>query len=472
MRRDRSAVLHFVSQVVRSIAGFGTTLFAAQYFGASGLGIYSELLAVLFWVKLPGNSIRTAVSKRMSESEAVTGHFTAGALTILGYGTVVGLVIYVFETRINEYFGVEVAALAFLLLATNMFLDISRGGIEGAKRVALSGWLNTLESIIRLLAQIAFALSGAMLLSLVYGHILSMAAITMVGLYFLRERLTIPSLSEFGDLRRFTQYSWLSNVEGVAINWLDLLVLGYFVTDDFIGIYTAVWTLTGFLALAGKSISSTLFPELSQLGSDGRISKARELISDSLLFTGIFLIPGLFGAAVIGDQLLRVYGAEFSRGALILLVLILARTMHTFGRQAINALNGLDYPQRTFRINALFISANLVLNISLVFIFDQYGLGWYGAAIATLLSSCIYFSAGWVVLSAEIGDISFPVTGIGKQIVSSVVMTAVVYTLTLFVPDTLLSAVGLVFVGAAVYGSLLLAISSPIREKVLRVADL
>lgn len=469
MRRDRSAVLHFASQIARSVAGFGTTLFAAQYFGASGLGIYSEILAILFWIKLPGNSVRTAVAKRMSESETATGHFAAGVVSIWGYGLAVGFIIYLFETQINAYLGVEVAFLVFLLLLTNMSLDLTRGGIEGKKQVAISGWLNSFESILRLGGQISFALGGAMLLGLVYGHILSMVLISVCGLYLLRDRISIPSRTEFTDLRQFTQYSWLSNVEGAAVNWLDLLVLGYFVSDDFIGIYAAVWTLTGFLALAGKSISSTLFPELSQLGSDGRMDEARNLIADSLLFTGIFLIPGLFGAAIIGGQLLQIYGPEFPRGAQILLLLIFARTLHTFGRQVINALNGLDYPELTFRINGLFIGTNLVLNVVLVYVFDLYGLGWYGAATATLVSSGVYFLAGWIGLSKEIGGISFPSIGVSKQVGSSIVMVVTVYFLTLYAPATLPSTIGIVFVGAAIYSIVLLGVSPPIRAKVRRL---
>ncbi|WP_262176965.1 polysaccharide biosynthesis C-terminal domain-containing protein [Haloarcula laminariae] len=469
MRRDRSAVLHFVSQLVRSLAGFGSTLFAAKYFGAGGLGIYSQIIALLFWLKLPGNSIRTAVSKRMSESRLVTGHFAAGLFLVLVYGVVVSLFIIALDGFVASYVGTDVAVLLVGLVLANMLLDITRAGLEGRRQVALSGWLSSIESLLRLVGQVTFALTGALVLGLVYGHIVSMAVIALTGLFLLWDHLTLPSRADFTDLRRFTQYSWLSNVEGIAINWLDLLVLGFFVADKFVGIYTAAWTLTGFLSLAGKSISSTLFPELSELGSDERLAEARQLVSDSLLFTGIFLIPGLFGALAIGDRILRIYGPEFAQGAYILVILLAARTVHTFGRQAINTLNGLDYPRATFRVNTAFILLNLVLNVGLVSLFSLYGLGWYGAAVATLLSSCGYLWYGWQMLTDRAGSIPVPAGDIAKQGLASVVMGAAVYSLTPFVPASLPYTLTLVALGAAIYGAVLVVISAEVRLKLCRL---
>lgn len=469
MRRDRTAVLHFMSQIVRSIAGFGTTLFAAQYFGAGGLGVYSQILAILFWLKLPGNSVKIAVSKRMSESRDVTGHFTAGILSILAYGTVIALFIVTLESTINAYIGTDVAVLLIGLLLGNMLLHITQAGLEGRRQVALSGWMNSLESIIRLLGQVLFVFSGALVLGLVYGHIISMVLVSLIGLILLRGYFKLPSISDFTDLRRFMQYSWMSNIEGIAINWLDLLVLGFFVTDEFVGIYTAAWTLTGFLSLAGKSISSTLFPELSELGSNEELNYARQLVSESLLFAGIFLIPGFFGALAIGSRILQIYGQEFSQGALILVILIAARTVHTFGRQAINTMNGLDYPSATFRVNTIFVLLNLVLNVVLVYFFSLYGAGWYGAAVATLLSSCGYLWFGWRMLAVKIEKISVPTYGIAKQFLASMLMGLIIHLMAPVVPVSLPYTFTIVSLGAGIYGVILIVISSQVRLKVCRL---
>ncbi|WP_158293617.1 oligosaccharide flippase family protein [Halorubrum sp. GN12_10-3_MGM] len=464
MRRDRTAVLHFLAQVVRSLAGFGTTLFAARYFGAGGLGIYSQVIALVFWLKLPSNSIKTAISKRMSESNERTGHFSAGLLVSVVYGLAVGIVVLLFDGLVNDYADANVAALLVLLVVVNITFDTVKSGFVGDKRVAVSGWLGTSEQLLRLAGQVSFAVGGAMVIGLVYGHILSLAAFSALGIILLRDRLRLPAHSDFRELRQFAQYSWLGNLEGLALNWMDVLVLGLFVANDFVGIYQASWTMASFLSLASKSIGMTLFPELSELGSEEMYGRAKSLLSDALVFAGIFLIPGLFGALVIGDRILEVYASEFAAGGLILVILIAARTCYGFGQQLLTAINGLDHPEIAFRINATFLTTNIVLNFVLVWQF-----GWYGAAAATLLSTVVHLVYAWLAFERLFGTIDIPVAELGYELVASGLMVGVLWLAVPRLPTTLPVTLGLVLVGAGAYGVALLGLSGRIRGKVRTV---
>lgn len=464
MRRDRTAILHFAAQVARSLAGFGTTLLTARYFGATGLGVYSQVLALLFWLKLPSNSVKTAIEKRMSESEAVTGHFTAGLLVALGYGLIVGIMIILFQQYVNNYISADAATLLVFLLFVNICFDLVKSGFVGRKRVAVAGWLGTAEQMLRLTSQLVFVLGGAMVIGLVTGHIVSLFVFAVLGLVLLRNHLVLPSRSDLIDLRRFAQYSWLGNLQGLALTWMDILVLGVFVADSQVGIYQASWTLASFLALTSKSIGRTLFPELSDIGTDQRYDRARSLIGDALLFVGVFLIPGVFGALVIGGRVLEVYSAEFAAGGTILAILICARTVHAFGSQFANTLNGLDFPEIAFRVNAVFLVTNVIGNLVLVYL-----IGWYGAAFATLGSTSVYLLMSWVHLRREVGSIRIPVDEIGYEVGASAVMAAIIWCTLPYLPRTWPVTITTVFVGAAIYGALILGLSDRLREKVFRV---
>jgi len=467
MRRDRTAVLHFLAQLTRSLAGFGTTLFTARYFGANGLGFYSQILALLFWLKLPSNSVKTAVSKRMSETEAPTGHFTAGILSTLSYGLVVGLAVVALEAQVNDYLDADAAHLLILLLTVNIAFDIIKSGLIGRKQVAVAGWLGTGEQILRLGSQVTFVLGGSMVIGLVYGHVLSLFAFSLAGIWLLRDRITVPRRRDFDELRQFAQYSWLGNLQGVTLNWMDVLVLGLFVGDDLVGIYTAAWTLASFLSLASKSIRKTLFPELSDLGVDERYDRATSLVSDGLEFAGIFLIPGAMGAVVLGDRVLAIYQSEFSAGGIILVLLILARTFQVFGSQFVGTLNGLDYPEIAFRINAVFILTNAVLNVILIYQF-----GWYGAAVATLTSTVVYLLVSWYALKNEIGGVEVPWKTIVMQTIAALAMAGVVATVLPILPSGVGGTLLAVVLGAGIYGILLMLLSTDIRRKILTLVGL
>jgi hypothetical protein len=92
-------------------------------------------------------------------------------------------------------------------------------------------------------------------------------------------------------------------------------------------------------------------------------------------------------------------------------------------------------------------------------------IGWYGAAVATLVSSLVTLGLAAWQLNALINGVSFPTTEVGYQMVASAVMLLVVSGLKSVVPETLAATFGLVGVGAVVYGIVLLSLSDRVRAK-------
>jgi O-antigen/teichoic acid export membrane protein len=243
---------------------------------------------------------------------------------------------------------------------------------------------------------------------------------------------------------------------------MDILVLGFVVSDSLIGIYQVAWTLASFLAIAGSSISSTLFPQVSSLGTRKNFDQIKHLLSEGLAFSGVFLIPGFFGALIIGEDILRIYRPGFTTGALVLVILIAARGVNMYGGQFVNILNGIDRPEVAFRINAVFVGVNLVLNIGLVVV-----MGWYGAAIATFVSSVVYLVMGYRSLIREVGSLDIPIREIMMELLSSLAMVGFVWIASQGLPNSHIVTIGLVLSGSVVYAVSLLVMSIKIRRKAL-----
>ncbi|WP_232702135.1 polysaccharide biosynthesis C-terminal domain-containing protein [Halobacterium wangiae] len=460
MRSGKTAILHFVSQVTRSVAGFLATFFIARYLGATPLGIYSQLLTLLFWLKFPTDSIGSAISKRMSEDNSRPGIFVAGILIVGGYAALVAVGVVTGQEYVNAYLGTELALYLPLLLVVTAGYDTVASGLIGANRVAASGWLGTAERVVRLVCQVGLVLLGYAVLGLVLGHLLSLFVVSLVGAVLLKEYLEWPTRSSFDSVLSFAQYSWLGSLKGSALNWMDIFVLGFVVADNLIGIYQVTWTLASFLAIAGTSITSTLFPKMSSLSTRAEFDEIKHLLDEGLVFTGIFLIPGFFGALVIGDDLLRIYRPEFAEGATVLGILIGAQVLHTFGGQFVNTLNGINRPEAAFRVNAVFVGVNLLLNVGLVVT-----IGWYGAAIATLVSSGVYLLLGYALLVRELGTLAIPLHEISIEIFASIVMVGFVWMSIGQFQRGHLATIVIIFAGSAVYAIVLLALSGRIRQK-------
>jgi O-antigen/teichoic acid export membrane protein len=183
-------------------------------------------------------------------------------------------------------------------------------------------------------------------------------------------------------------------------------------------------------------------------------------LNEGLVFTGVFLIPGLFGAVAIGVDVLRIYNTEFTRGASVLVILIVARTLDAYATQFTSVLKAIDRPDVVLRIDLLFVGTNTVLNVALVYFY-----GWYGAAVATLLSGVVSLLVGYYSLTNLIGVPNIPVGEISKEIFAGAVMFVTVTIVHRFSRSEVYLTLIVVAVGAAIYVTVLLSISPRIRNK-------
>lgn len=460
MQLGRTALIHFASQVLKSVAGFVATLYIARTLGSGALGIYAVVTAMIAWGTVPSQAVNRAVEKRMSEGVDANAFFGAGLTINVVFAVIVGIGIFVFREPVNQFIGVQAAyILPGLFVASTLYWTVL-GGLRGEKRVAQAGFAQVLNQSSRTIAQILLIFAGLRIGGVLLGHGVSLLIAALAGLLWSGTRPILPNADQLRSVYEFARYSWLDFVQNHALSSLDVIVLAVFVSSSLVGIYQVAWTLASMLFLFSLSIRATLFPEMSDLSSAADYNRVRHLLDEALTFTGVFMIPGLFGAAVLGPRVLRIYGPEFTEGATVLLVLILARLLAAFGDQFRNVLDAIDRPDVTLRINAIFVVCNLVLNLILVYAF-----GWYGAAVATAISAALSLLLGFVALRQVLGDLSIPVRELGVELFASVIMALVVAVFVRIAPSSNTATVVLVLLGAGIYGILITVLSERIRKK-------
>jgi O-antigen/teichoic acid export membrane protein len=145
------------------------------------------------------------------------------------------------------------------------------------------------------------------------------------------------------------------------------------------------------------------------------------LVEEALAYAGLLMIPGLVGGALLGERILRIYGPEFTQGATVLVVLIVANLVMSYQSQLLNTLNALNRPDLSFRVNTLFVVGNLSLNVVFVYLY-----GWLGAAIATVCSITISAVLAYYYLERII-NVGVPVSELGRQSIAAILMGALVY---------------------------------------------
>lgn len=466
MRADRTAIVHFGSQVGRTFAGFVGTLYIARTLGSAPLGTYVLGTAVVIWLHIPTNAVAEAMTKRVSEGEAPAEFLTAGFVVIGALAAVVGGCVLVLDTVVEGYIGADVAALMAALFAGRaLFIAVTRG-LDGQKKVAHSGMIRMVEQVFRSLFQIALIIVGYDVAGLFIGHVGALVVSSLVGIWLFEEGFATPVRRHFRKIAEYARYSWLGRVQSRSLDWIDTLVLGLFVPTSLIGIYEVAWTLASTLSLVTISIATTLFPEVSELSAEGTIERIRTLLGDAMVFAGLFVIPGLFGAAVMGDRILAIYGPEFTAGVAVLVLLVGTRICTSYSTLFLKTINGLDRPDISFRIAVAFLSVNLVLNLLLVAT-----IGWVGAAIATLVSAATSVTLSYYSVVTVVGDLNVPTATIGKQVLASVLMAGVVVALDRALSSNHYVTVAIVGVAATLYIVVLLSISSQVRSRLLAVVS-
>lgn len=461
MRLGKTAFLHFASQAGKSLAGFVATLVIARILGADTLGSYAVATAILFWVVVPANAVGGAVKKRISEGGRREQVLAAGLLLNAAFAIGSAILLVGLGPIIDRFVGAPIVHIIAALVFSEVAFQTLNAVLSGEKKVAKAGGVQVVERVFRTVAQIGLIMVGFGLGGLLLGYVASLLVAVLLGIRYVDVWPARPNRGDFENVFSFSSFSWLGTLKTRAFGWMDTIVLALFVPPSLIGIYEVAWNLASILVLLSISVQATLFPEISELSARNDLQEIRHLLNEGLVFTGLFAIPGLAGAIVLGPRLLSIYRPEFGKGALVLVILIVARLVAAYGDQFIQAINAVDRPDYAFRVNLAFVLTNLVLNLVLIYLY-----GWVGAAIATGLSAMVSAVLGHHALSSVIEGITLPVEEIILESVASLVMMGALLVMLPSVPTDNYATVGLILFGALVYIGVLLSISSRIRQKI------
>lgn len=472
MRLGQTSLIYFASRLASSAIGAIATLYIARELGSTPLGIFQLTTSLVAWLAIVGQAgVSGAISKRVSEGRETGAYTAAGGVTVGALFATVTLLVILFADRINAYVGYPAAGFIIAILFLVLTFSLIGSLLSGLHLVHVRGILSMLKTAGQSGIQIIAVFAGFGVVGLYVGHIVGYVLVILIGMYFVRDnlsQLSIPDKKHFKSLSDFAKFSWVGSLQSRMFNYTDVLVLGFFVSQSLIGIYGVAWNVGQFLILFSGTLKSTLFPEMSSISADQDPQAVSRIVEQSLTFGGLFLIPGLFGGVLLGERILRLYGPEFPQGATILSILIVANLFMGYQNQLLNTLNAIDRPDLAFRVNLVFIIANVLLNIVLIYLFS-----WVGAAVATAISVAISLVLAYWHVNAII-DFKLPIGEIARQWVSGAVMGGVVYG-SLQVEATY-QLVGYNFIvvmvlvtgGAGVYFTILLGLSREFRETVDR----
>jgi O-antigen/teichoic acid export membrane protein len=452
------------ANVANAIVTFVGIAYFARTLGAEEIGMFFLFEATVNVLVIPADlGIRSATEKRLSEGISPGSVLTTSFILKLAPLTVIIIGVLLFQARINGYIGADVAILLAITIVAQEFAKQAIQVLRGELRVSesVTPWLSQSAVWVgfgALLVQLGFGVRG-LIYGLISGFVVSFA-------WAMHRRSTpfhTPSWKHVRSLFDYSRYSFVSMIGGTLYNWMDVIIIGYFLTSADVGVYEVAWRVTLVVLLASKAIGTTVFPAMSKWDAERATERIQDLIPSAVTPSLAFVVPSLFGVIVLSQEILGlIFGPEYAGASIVLIILMGGKLFDAFYDVIGRSLNAIDHPRLAAQAAVVSMILNLVLNIVLV---TQYGI--VGAAIATVVSfivsavMCLMYLQRYLTVQLYWREL-------GWLVVSSIGMMLVLLAIRSAIPiGTIPRLLFVIFLGAAVYGIIMFSFR-PLRAKITR----
>jgi len=463
----KSSTKLFTSNGLRAVISFLALTYFTKNLPSSALGSFFLFQASLGILSIPADfGLLGAIEKRISEDNSPEQVLTTALLLKLIPLSIVSILIILFQNNINEYLEVELAGWLviglFLLSLKELMIKVLRGEM----RVGETASLQFIDKFLWAAIGIILVLNGYGTEGLVYGLLTGHAFVFLIGMYKRSTNFGLPSWEKAQSLYNYAKYNVISSTGSYVYNWMDVAMLGFFVSPSLISAYEVAWRVSSLLLMFSRSIATSLFPQISSWEIDGKYDEIESILPKTLFFTLLFVIPGFFGISILSKQILTIiFTPEYAVAWVALIILSAERLFHSIHMILGRTLNGINRPNLAARATVASLLINLVLNAVLI---SQFGI--IGAALATSISFIVNAYLHAKYLSNYI-DISVDRDNMSWLLFSSVLMSFVVLVIAVFISvDTLTILLLYVLIGAITF-SLVMLVKKSVRKEVINITN-
>jgi len=162
--------------------------------------------------------------------------------------------------------------------------------------------IETLELVVQIGVQVAFALQGIGVWSLVYGSIAAAAAKSFLLWWFAPVRVGRFDWPIAKDMFHYAKHMTLSTLLIWLIMHMDNYFVGKWLGAAALGFYTLAFTIAHLIATnVGRLLGSVLFPAFSEIGHDP--SRARNAWLRAARYSMVVLVPMGIGMIVFSPEI-------------------------------------------------------------------------------------------------------------------------------------------------------------------------
>lgn len=414
----------FLSQVLTLGSGFVLSLFIGRWLGPAYFGVYMLAITIYSIASLlAGIGIPTAVVKYIAESrdspERMHSIATSSTINSVVIASVFATAVFLgAETMAGLFHMPDLSSpIRLLALAIPIFVVNSTllGLLNGLQEMHLFAFRSIFRSILIVGTTLGFVWLGLGIRGAILAQVVTEFVLFIFMIAAIRARFTM----NFSAYRRITGELTVFGLQLLVVNtiWLlttyaDTLLIGYFLTDADVGIYSIAVAIakTGFIALPG-AISLVTYPMIANNHSRGLREENEWLMNLSIKGCLIFLSSMGFLLIVFSDRLIMLlFSPEYLPAAASMNVLVAGMLLFGPVLSIGSAVSAMNRPGIAVKVNAIVLATNILLDIPLIQAF-----GITGAAVATSLS-LLLSTVLFIILQKKLFNIQIQVGYYGRAL--------------------------------------------------------
>lgn len=466
MNLSRTVSILFVIRIGNVILRLAGLVLFIRLLGTTAFGSFILFLGVHgLLVVVVDFGLNGAVEKRLSGDASTNVLATAAGLKLALIVPVL-LAVIALETPANSYLGADLAVILIPAVLAHQFGRLTIHGLRGELRVAEAAVVAFIRRVVFISIGLIFVAFDWGVVGLVAAYVGGWTVTAVVGGIRISTPLGRPTKTAARSLLDFSKYNFVASVIGSSIyQWLDVLVIGLYLTTTHVAAYEAAWRIAAALVLLSQSIAVTLFPQVSDWQARDALESVSQVFPDAVAGALVLVLPAMVGAPFVAAELLRTVDPGVKIAATALILLTLGKVPEAVNGIVGRVLLGLNRPDLVARAAIVFIVTNLVLNLLLV---PFAGLA--GAAVATSLAFLVNASLNARYLSQFIAA-QFVSKALQEFVVASILMGGILAVLTRYRPvDGTVELFVTIVTGVVTY-ALILFLLPESRESLFRLID-
>ena len=385
------------SNLTVRVLGYLYRIIAARMLSVTEFGILNLALPIQYMIVILSSSgIAPAIAKFVSECEANRDYkkrdvvISSSLLFYTIIGSLLGIMFYFGSPYIGLYLFndervIMPLKIASIALPFGMLVAVYTGIFQGFKRMEYMGGTLVIEQVLRVVLAVILMSASLTAVNAILGSTLGFIAVLPVAYLIFRKmglRMSGYSFSEFKRIFRFSLPVSATALSAFVLAYIDILLLGYFLSMHEVGIYSAASPSSRMVMVFSTALYAVMLPSVSETVAKKDNEQLREYIKYAYKLSFAILIPVTLISILLSEPIITMlWGMKFAAAIAPFEILVVGTAFLGIFTLNSGIFQGAGRPGVPMTILISTAVLDAILNIALI-----PKLGIMGAATASTLS--------------------------------------------------------------------------------------